>query len=252
MEARVPTPAVSTEARPAPAAVATVASPAVRAPRNYRPAALALVLIIGALVLAGAARSYWPVLVGRRTRAAEPAVEPDAAPAPESPARESDSQHMIQAPRRWSDTPAPEAPAKAPAGITETPLVPDLSPRADRPVEAAPFARPPASAAPAPGSPEVELLSSRESHGYGYHRVEGEVKNLADRALEHIEVVIEWYTASDEFITRDEAMFETDPIPPGQTASYRVMTPSAVAMAAYRLTFKPTFGGELSVKDSRV
>ena len=76
---------------------------------------------------------------------------------------------------------------------------------------------------------------------YGYETVEGEVKNLTGRAMPDVEVFVRWYTNNDALIATEEALIELNPIPPGQTCPFRILTKANPAMARYSLGFKAMF-----------
>lgn len=87
--------------------------------------------------------------------------------------------------------------------------------------------------------------------GYGFHTVEGQVQNLTDSNLENVMAVVTWYTDDDQFITSDETLIEYNPILPGQTSPFEVMSQSNPAMSRYRVEFKTMFGGTLRQEDQR-
>ena len=111
---------------------------------------------------------------------------------------------------------------------------------------------PAARQAPQPQPNEVALLSMRGGDGgYGFHTVEGQVENLTDSNLENVMAVVTWYTDDDQFITSDETLIEYNPILPGQTSPFEVMSQSNPAMSRYRVEFKTMFGGTLRQEDQR-
>ncbi len=130
----------------------------------------------------------------------------------------------------------------------------EVAAKAERPVRkpAVPAPRPPvvkpAHRIDAPGAltsvglPALELLSSSESAGHGYRTVEGEVKNLSDRSLAGVEVLVTWYDLRGEWVGGDEALVESNPLPAGGTTRFRVITRAHPAMASYALSFKPIVG----------
>ena len=99
---------------------------------------------------------------------------------------------------------------------------------------------------PEPSGPELELLSKSGTIGeYGYSFVEGQVKNISGRSLEHVQAVVSWYTAGDEFITSDSALIEYDPLLPEQVSPFKVGTRTNPEMKRYRVEFKQLMGGTL-------
>jgi hypothetical protein len=91
-----------------------------------------------------------------------------------------------------------------------------------------------------PSSPQIELLSSSGHEESGYLIVEGEVRNLTDRNLDRVAVIVTWYTADETMVTSDESLIEYNPILPGQTSPYKSMTRG-----------NPLFGGTIATRDSR-
>lgn len=97
----------------------------------------------------------------------------------------------------------------------------------------------------------LDLLSAASSDAYGYHTIEGEVKNISSNKLENVMVVVSWYTKDRTLITTDTAMIEYQPVMPGQTSPYKTMSRSNPAMHHFTVAFKQMFGGTLHTKDSR-
>ena len=95
------------------------------------------------------------------------------------------------------------------------------------------------------------MLASRGFDEYGYHQVEGQVRNLSEDSLKNVSVLVTWHTKDDTFVTSDDTLVEYNPLLPGQTSPFKSMTRSNPAMAKYTVAFKYLFGGTISVKDSR-
>lgn len=102
-----------------------------------------------------------------------------------------------------------------------------------------------------PAVPLLELLSSRGSNEYGFHQVEGQVRNASNESLENVAVMVTWFTKDDEMVKSDESLIEFNPILPGQTSPFKSMTTSNPAMARYTVEFKQLFGGTIATKDLR-
>ena len=112
----------------------------------------------------------------------------------------------------------------------------------------------PATPPPAPEPPEADLalVSMRGSDGgYGYHTVEGQVKNLTGANLENVMAVVTWYTSDDEFVTTDDALIEYNPVMSGQVSPFEVMSQSNPAMSRFSVEFKTLFGGTIRYDDQR-
>jgi hypothetical protein len=77
-----------------------------------------------------------------------------------------------------------------------------------------------------------------DSSRYGFHTVEGEVKNISEGVLHDVEVVVQWYVSSGRLLTSDVALLETTALPAGRTSAFKVLTRSSPAMASYSLVFK--------------
>lgn len=73
--------------------------------------------------------------------------------------------------------------------------------------------------------PQLGLLSSR---GYkssiSHMNVEGQVRNITDKSLKSIQVVVQWFDKNGNFVTSDEALIEYNPILPGQTSPFEVLS----------------------------
>lgn len=108
-------------------------------------------------------------------------------------------------------------------------------------------------ATPPPPSDVVALLSARgyQSESGNYWYVEGELKNISAVSLKNVQVVAQWYTKDDTFVTSDSAVVEYNPILPGQTTPFKTITRGNPAMSKFTVTFKSIFGPELSTRDDR-
>lgn len=71
---------------------------------------------------------------------------------------------------------------------------------------------------------KLELVSARGYAQYGFAIVEGQVKNISSSKLSNVEVVVEWRTATGEFVKSDEALIEYNPILSGQTSPFKSIT----------------------------
>jgi hypothetical protein len=100
-------------------------------------------------------------------------------------------------------------------------------------------------AAPVPAGPQLELESWTWTNEYGYVTAEGRVKNIADTTLRSVEAVVTFTTKDGTFITSDDALIEFNPILPGQTSPFKVMTVYNPAMARATVEFKQLMGGTL-------
>jgi len=100
--------------------------------------------------------------------------------------------------------------------------------------------------------PRLELLSSRGYKSSMSHMsVEGQVKNISDESLKNIQVVVQWYDKDGNFITNDEVLIDYNPILPGQTSPFKVITTYNPEMQKYSVSFKEFWGTSINTKDSR-
>lgn len=106
-------------------------------------------------------------------------------------------------------------------------------------------------AAPATAAPALELLNARGYHEYGYHFVEGEVRNVSDQSIKNVAAVVSWYTKADDLVKSEDSLIEFNPILPGQTSPFKVGMSSNPAMDGYRISFKQLMGPSIGYKDSR-
>lgn len=120
------------------------------------------------------------------------------------------------------------------------------SPSTSTSPELGPRATPP----PAPTA-KLALLSARGYDEYGYHIVEGQVRNISDESLKNVAVKATWYDKADGFITSDDALIDYNPILPGQTSPFKTMSRTNPAMSKYSVEFKFLFGGEIQTDDRR-
>jgi hypothetical protein len=81
--------------------------------------------------------------------------------------------------------------------------------------------------------------------------VEGEVVNLSGDSLRYVAAVITWRDASGKFITSDKAIIEYNPILPGQTSPFKVISTRNPEMDRFDITFRLLSGPELSTRDVR-
>jgi hypothetical protein len=82
----------------------------------------------------------------------------------------------------------------------------------------------------------VEEVNASELHGYRV--VEGRVKNASDRAVQRVEIAVDWRSASGALLARETAMIGQAAVPPGGTSSFRVLTKSHPALASYSLVLR--------------
>jgi len=91
----------------------------------------------------------------------------------------------------------------------------------------------------------LELVDWHWGSKYSYATAEGRVKNTSSERLEHVEAVVTFLTDSGEFITSDSALIEFDPLMPGQTSPWEVLTTWNPRMSKARVEFKELMGGKI-------
>jgi len=83
---------------------------------------------------------------------------------------------------------------------------------------------------------------------YGFLRVEGQIKNISPRPIEHIEAVVTWYDADGGFVKSGNALIEYDPLLPGQTSPFTVLMTENPAARRYTVAFKTFWGSQLPTR----
>ncbi|MDP2950428.1 MAG: hypothetical protein Q8P22_12935 [Chloroflexota bacterium] len=71
------------------------------------------------------------------------------------------------------------------------------------------------------------------------------MKNVGTTSINNVEAVVSYYTESDTFVTSDSALIEYDPLLPGQTSPFKVLTRDNPAISKGRVTFKQLFGATI-------
>lgn len=96
--------------------------------------------------------------------------------------------------------------------------------------------------------PMLQLKSYRCAHEYGYTTLVGEVVNITPLKLKGVMAVASHYTRAQELITTDDSLIDYQPILPGQTSPFKVMTTYNPAMASCSVNFKLMSGGAIPWK----
>lgn len=79
--------------------------------------------------------------------------------------------------------------------------------------------------------------------GFAYAR--GRVTNISEQRLAHVQAIAEWYTPSLEFIVSDSALLDLDPLLPGQSSGFEVISRYNPRMDKCRVLLAELLGGEL-------
>lgn len=106
---------------------------------------------------------------------------------------------------------------------------------------------------PAPKQEEakLELQSMRVYKEYSFAHIDGMVKNISGEKMENVMAVGEFYDANDNFIKSAEALIEYNPILPGQSSPFSVLTTDNPEIKNGKIVFKAFWGGTISTKDAR-
>jgi hypothetical protein len=108
------------------------------------------------------------------------------------------------------------------------------------------------SVTPNNSQPVLELRSALMRQSSRSHMtVEGEVVNISGESLKYVTAVITWRDASGEFITSDKAIIEYNPVLPGQTSPFKVISTRNPEMDRFDITFRLLSGPDLSTRDAR-
>jgi hypothetical protein len=102
---------------------------------------------------------------------------------------------------------------------------------------------------------QLALLWARGSKsrfgGFRHHYVEGQVKNLSNEPLENVTAVAIWYDIVGTVINSDEASIDSNPLLPGQIASFETTSRGHPSVMQFSLKFRTSPGAALSVDDRR-
>lgn len=92
---------------------------------------------------------------------------------------------------------------------------------------------------------KLEILDWHWGREYGYAIAEGRVKNISDEPLEAVEAVVEFQTSDEQLVKSGSSIIEYNPILPGQTSPFKVMTTHNPAMKTANIQFKELMGGTI-------
>lgn len=98
--------------------------------------------------------------------------------------------------------------------------------------------------------PQLELESFNFYEEHGFVEITGLVRNISGEPLENVQAIGEFFTEDETFVKSAEALVEYDPILPGQSSPFRVMTTTNPAIRKSRVTFKNLFGGTIATRRS--
>ena len=80
----------------------------------------------------------------------------------------------------------------------------------------------------------------------GFVEAQGQVTNISSGSLRNVTAVVTFLTASGDFITSTDALIDFNPILPGQTSPWSVITTWNPAMQSARVEFKDLLGPKLN------
>ncbi len=92
---------------------------------------------------------------------------------------------------------------------------------------------------------KLEVLDWTWSTEHGYAKLEGQVRNRTSASLRNVAAVATYYTSDGTFITSDSALIDYNPILPGQTSPFSILTQENPAMKKASLNFKKLLGGTI-------
>lgn len=94
--------------------------------------------------------------------------------------------------------------------------------------------------------PPLSVGRSKCSTSYGFTTYEGRVTNQSSSPIDNLMAVGIFADSNGEFIKSDSAMVEYQPLLPGQTSPWKVMTTDNPAIKKCHLEFKTMFGGKIA------
>ena len=97
----------------------------------------------------------------------------------------------------------------------------------------------------------LNLLSSQGTREYGFITVVGEIQNISNQKLEDAEVVVIFYDKENNLVITAEALIQYNPIMPGQTYPFTVMTTDNPLITKEKIAFQFLFGGQINTRNSQ-
>lgn len=93
----------------------------------------------------------------------------------------------------------------------------------------------------------LEILYSQNYKVYNDRiAVSGQVKNITDKTLTNVEVIVNWFDKSGIFLQSDIGLITTDPLYSNRVGSFEIISIYDERMADYQLAFR-TSGGDIAV-----
>jgi hypothetical protein len=96
----------------------------------------------------------------------------------------------------------------------------------------------------------LALLSLQGYSESDFAIVEGQVRNDGDQPLSDVEAIASWFKADKTtFIKAGHALIDYNPILPGQTSTFKIITSDNPAIKTFRITFQQLGGAEIPHRD---
>lgn len=103
---------------------------------------------------------------------------------------------------------------------------------------------------PTPAPNQLKVLSwNCGNDGHGYMHLRGEVKNISSSKIDNVMAVVVLRTADGDLVKSDTALLEYNPIMPGQTSPFHVISTHNPAIDKCSLSFKTVRGRSISFED---
>ena len=104
------------------------------------------------------------------------------------------------------------------------------------------------SSAYSPSVPPLEVLSFRCDREYSHMFVRGEVKNISSRAIKNLMAIGNFRKSDGTLVKSEDTLIDYNPLLPGQTSPYEVITTYNLATKRCNVEFKTMFGGRLDYR----
>lgn len=96
---------------------------------------------------------------------------------------------------------------------------------------------------------EIQSFRCTTDSAIGFAFIRGEVTNVSGRRLENVVAVGTWRTADGTFIVSDDALIDFDPLLPGQTSPFEIISRYNPLMSRCNLQFKHLFGEQIPARE---
>jgi hypothetical protein len=99
--------------------------------------------------------------------------------------------------------------------------------------------------------PKLELQDWNSKKEYGYVIVEGVVKNISEKTIRNVEVLVEFYTEDGRFISSASSLIEYQNLLPNQTSSFKVTDDENPLIKKSKISFKKLLGDKIFHEEKR-